>query len=48
MGAAWLSLHLWDHYEFTRDRFFLAKRAYPLMKEAASSFLIIVDDSKVI
>ena len=20
MGAAWLSLHLWDHYDYTRDR----------------------------
>ncbi len=24
MGAAWLSLHYWDHYDFTRDRKFLA------------------------
>lgn len=47
MGAAWLSLHLWDHYEFTRDRSFLAKRAYPLMKEAAEFFLdYLVDDGK--
>jgi hypothetical protein len=36
MGAAWLSLHLADHYDFTRDRKFLAERAYPVMKEAAS------------
>lgn len=35
MGAAWLSLHFWDHYEFTLDRSFLALRAYPVMKEAA-------------
>ena len=20
MGGAWLSLHFWDHYDFTRDR----------------------------
>ncbi|MCM3901520.1 MAG: glycoside hydrolase family 95 protein [Pyrinomonadaceae bacterium] len=47
MGAAWLSLHLWDHYEFTRDRSFLANRAYPLMKEAAEFFLdYLVDDGK--
>jgi alpha-L-fucosidase 2 len=47
MGAAWLSLHLWDRYEFTRDRSFLAKRAYPLMKEAAEFFLdYLVDDGK--
>jgi alpha-L-fucosidase 2 len=39
MGAAWLSLHYWDHYDFTRDRAFLAKRAYPVMKEAAEFLL---------
>lgn len=39
MGAAWLSLHLWEHYDFTRDRAFLAQRAYPVMKEAAE-FLV--------
>ena len=35
MGAAWLCLHLWEHYQFSCDRDFLARRAYPLMKEAA-------------
>ena len=39
MGAAWLSLHLAEHYDFTRDRKFLAERAYPMMKEAAQFFL---------
>ena len=42
MGAAWLSLHYWDHYDYTRDREFLQKRAYPVMKEAAE-FLLDVD-----
>ena len=47
MGAAWLSLHLWDHYDFTRNREFLAKRAYPVMKEAAEFFLdYLVDDGQ--
>lgn len=47
MGAAWLSLHLWDHYDFTRDREFLARRAYPVMKEAAEFLLdYLVDDGK--
>jgi len=47
MGAAWLSLHLWDHYDYTRDRQFLAKRGYPVMKEAAE-FLVdyLVDDGE--
>jgi alpha-L-fucosidase 2 len=35
MGSAWLAQHLWDHYAFGGDREFLARRAYPVMKEAA-------------
>jgi alpha-L-fucosidase 2 len=47
MGAAWLSLHLAEHYDFTRDRKFLAQRTYPVMKEAAQFFLdYLVDDGK--
>ena len=47
MGGAWLSLHLWDRYDFTRDRQFLASRAYPVMKEAAEFLLdYLVDDGK--
>ena len=38
MGAAWLCLHLWEHYHFGGDRKFL-KKAYPVMKEAAEFFL---------
>lgn len=34
MGAAWLCLHLWEHYQFGKDKEFLA-RSYPTMKEAA-------------
>jgi alpha-L-fucosidase 2 len=39
MGGAWLSLHLWDHYDFARDTAFLRARAYPTMKEAAQFLL---------
>jgi alpha-L-fucosidase 2 len=47
MGAAWLSLHYWDHYDFTRDREFLAGRGYPVMKEAAEFLLAtFTTDSK--
>ena len=35
MGAAWLAQHPWEHYCYTGDKQFLAKRAYPLMKGAA-------------
>ena len=30
---AWYALHFWEHYAFTRNRDFLVKRAYPLLKE---------------
>ena len=46
MGAAWLALHLWEHYQFGGDRGFLEK-AYPVMKEAAEFFLdVLVEDPK--
>lgn len=46
MGAAWLSLHLWEHYEFTEDKDFLSK-AYETLKEAAQFFVdFLVTDSK--
>ncbi len=46
-GAAWCSRHLWEHYLFGGDREFLAKRAYPIMKEAAEFFLdYLVEDPK--
>lgn len=44
-GGAWLCQHLWWHYQFSGDREFLARRAYPLMKEASLFFLdYLVDD----
>ncbi|WP_054027412.1 glycosyl hydrolase family 95 catalytic domain-containing protein [Bacillus sp. FJAT-28004] len=47
MGAAWLSLHLWEHYRYGLDEEFLKQRAYPLMKEASLFFLSYMteDDS---
>jgi alpha-L-fucosidase 2 len=35
MGAAWLSLHLWDHYDYTGNLAFLRDRAYPRLRENA-------------
>lgn len=37
-GAAWLSMHLWWHYEYGRDTAYLAE-VYPLMKGAAEFFV---------
>ncbi|MBP7175059.1 MAG: glycoside hydrolase family 95 protein [Thermoclostridium sp.] len=46
MGAAWLCLHLWEHYEYRPDQTFLQK-AYPTMKEAAEFFLdFLMEDDK--
>ncbi|MFD0751871.1 glycoside hydrolase N-terminal domain-containing protein [Mucilaginibacter calamicampi] len=35
MSGAWVVTHLWDHYQYTRDKAFLKSYAYPLMKGAA-------------
>ena len=43
LGGAWMTLPLWEHYEFTLDTAFLKERAYPVMKGAAEfirTFLI--------
>ena len=37
-GGAWLTLALWDRYEYTGDRAYL-RRIYPLLKGAAQFFL---------
>jgi alpha-L-fucosidase 2 len=39
MGAAWACQHPFEHYRFSGDRQFLARRAYPLMKGAARFLL---------
>ena len=38
MGEAWLANQMWDHYEFSGDREFLRRDAYPAMKEAANLY----------
>jgi alpha-L-fucosidase 2 len=39
MGSAWLALHSWEHYLFTRDTKFLKDTAYPQMRGAAEFVL---------
>jgi len=43
-GGAWLCKHVWDHYDYNRDRAYLA-RVYALMKGSARFFLdtLVVD-----
>lgn len=38
MGGAWLSTHLWMHYQYTLDKEFL-KKAFPILAEAALFFV---------
>uniref|UniRef100_UPI00403F08AF glycoside hydrolase family 95 protein n=1 Tax=Paenibacillus sp. FSL W8-0186 TaxID=2921709 RepID=UPI00403F08AF len=46
MGAAWLCLHLWEHYRFSQDQYFL-HRAYETMKEAAQFLLdYLIEDGE--
>jgi len=46
-GGAWLCQHLWWHYDFSRDKQFLADRAYPVMKHSALFFLdYLIEDPR--
>ncbi|HEY8485511.1 MAG TPA: glycoside hydrolase N-terminal domain-containing protein [Longimicrobiales bacterium] len=46
-GGAWLTQHLWWHYEYGGDERFLRETAYPLMKEAALFFVdYLVEDPR--
>jgi alpha-L-fucosidase 2 len=45
MGAAWLSLHLWEHYQFTMNGEFLLA-AYPTLREAAMFLVDYVVEAK--
>ncbi len=35
LGGAWMTLPLWEHFEFTNDTTYLRETAYPIMKGAA-------------
>jgi alpha-L-fucosidase 2 len=37
-GGAWLSQHLWWHYQYSGNKGFLKNRAYPVLKEASRFF----------
>jgi alpha-L-fucosidase 2 len=47
MSGPWLCAHLYEHYRFTRELEFLRRRAYPLMKGAATFCVAwLIDDGK--
>jgi hypothetical protein len=35
LGGAWMTLPLWEHFEFTNDTVYLREHGYPIMKGAA-------------
>jgi alpha-L-fucosidase 2 len=35
LGGAWMTLPLWEHFQFTNDTNYLREKAYPIMKGAA-------------
>ena len=46
MGAAWLCLHIWEHYKFTQDKAFLAEK-FDTLKEASEFFVdFLIEDKK--
>ena len=46
VGGAWLTRHLWEHYDFSRDKAHL-RTVYPILKESAEFFVdfLITDDN---
>jgi alpha-L-fucosidase 2 len=45
LGAAWLCLHLWEHYDYVRDRTYLAE-VYPFIRESVLFFEDFLVDHK--
>lgn len=47
LGGAWMTLPLWEHFEFTNDTAYLRDRAYPVMKGSAEFIkTFLVPDSQ--
>ncbi len=44
-GGAWLALHIFEHYEYTQDKEFLAEK-YHILKEAAEFFVNFLIEDK--
>lgn len=44
MGAAWLAMHVWEHYRYTLDQEFL-RQEYPMLEEIALFFVdFLIED----
>jgi alpha-L-fucosidase 2 len=44
MSVAWLCRHVYEQYEFTGDKNYLSKEAFPLLKEASMFYLDILSE----
>ena len=44
LSAGWLCRHVFEHYEYTLDRDYLEKTAYPLMRGAAEFYLSLMTE----
>jgi alpha-L-fucosidase 2 len=49
-GGGWMCQHVWTHYDYTRDRKFLAETGYPLLSGQARFYLdwLVEKDGKLI
>jgi alpha-L-fucosidase 2 len=46
-GSGWLTHHFWEHFLFSRDKVFLSKTAWPVMKSAGRFYVdFLVADPK--
>ncbi|MBN2295888.1 MAG: glycoside hydrolase N-terminal domain-containing protein, partial [Pirellulales bacterium] len=51
LAGAWMAATLWRHYEFTQDREYLDKQAYPILKGASEfllDYLVTDQDGKLV
>ena len=46
-GGSWIATHLWEHYEYTQDKTYLAKTAYPLLKGNAEFLMDYMTEDPV-
>tara|TARA_R110002050_G_scaffold67924_1_gene147280 strand:+ start:98677 stop:101127 length:2451 start_codon:yes stop_codon:yes gene_type:complete len=47
LPGAWMTMNLWDHYEFSQDKVFLKEKLYPLLSGASEFILdVLVADSQ--
>ena len=44
LSGGWLCRHLFEHYEYTLDKDYLEKTAYPIMKECAKFYLSVMKE----